>query len=183
MSILAAILIPHLAGDLPERLNAGAQVIVADLDLARSLAVANNTSYRLTFDVSNNKYDLQHSGTNSLFNTLPRSPFQQSNDPANKQTTLLSQLPLPEPGVKLTGVLQMVGTPQSATTIEFNSLGGTTCASQSVIWISCGRGNLRRYCSILIDPVTGLVSIGPTVTALPSAVSSAVSASIQAQVN
>jgi Tfp pilus assembly protein FimT len=176
MSILAAILIPQLSGDLPERLNAGAQVVVADLDYARSLAVANNTSYLLTFDVTNNKYDLRHSGTNTLFNTLPRSPFRQSNDPVDKQTTLLSQLPLPSPGVKLTGVLQMIGTPQSATTIEFNSLGGTTCASQSVIWLSCGMGNLRRYCSILIDPVTGLVSIGPTVTALPSAVSTVVAA-------
>lgn len=176
MSILAAVLIPHLSGDLPERLNAGAQVIVADLDYARSLAVANNTSYRLTFDVTNNKYDLRHSGANTLFNTLPRSPFRQSNDPVDKQTTLLSQLPLPAPGVKLSAVLQMIGTPQPATTIEFTSLGGTTCASPSVLWLSCGNGNLRRHCSILIDPVTGLVSIGPTVTALPSAVSAVVAA-------
>src|SRR4029078_3589521 len=94
MSILAAILIPQLSGDLPERLNAGAQVIVADLDYGRSLAVTNNTSYLLTFDVTNNKYDLRHSGTNTIFNTLPRSPFRQSNDPADRQTNLLSQLPL-----------------------------------------------------------------------------------------
>lgn len=176
LSILAAVLIPHISGDIPERLSAGSQVIAADLDYARSLAVANNTSYRLTFDVSNNKYDLRHTGTNSVFNTLPRSPFRQTDDPVDKQTTKLSQLPLPAPGVKLCAVMQMVGTPQSATTIEFNALGGTTCVSQSVIWIACGQGNIRRYCSLIVDPITGLVSIGPTVTALPSSVTSATAA-------
>jgi len=176
LSILAAVLIPQLSGDVPERLSAGAQIIAADLDYARSLAVANNSTYRLTFDVSNNKYDLRHTGTNAIFNTLPRSPFRQTDDTADKQTTKLSQLPLPEPGVKLTTVVQMIGTPQAATTIEFNALGGTACASPSVIWLSCGKGNIRRYCSVIVDPVTGLVSIGSTVTSLPSAVSSVIAA-------
>src|SRR5437899_1296612 len=51
LAILAGILIPQLSGDLPERLSAAAQVISADLDYARSLAVANNSSYRITYDV------------------------------------------------------------------------------------------------------------------------------------
>src|SRR5688572_24198019 len=70
LGILAAILLPQLSGDLPERLNAGAQVISTDLDYARSLAVANNTSYRITFDPASNRYYLRHSGTNPQFNTL-----------------------------------------------------------------------------------------------------------------
>ena len=170
LSILAAILIPQLSGDLPERLAAAAQILSADLDYARSLAVTNNTSYKVTFDVAGNKYDLRHSGTNSLFNTLPGSPFRQSNDPADKQTTNLSQLPLPAPGVRLAAVVQTTGGVQSTTTLEFNSLGGTTCASQTIVWLSCGTGNLKRYISVYVDPITGLVTIGPTVTALPSAV-------------
>ena len=40
LAILAGILIPQLSGDLPERLNAASQIIAADLDYARSLAVA-----------------------------------------------------------------------------------------------------------------------------------------------
>src|SRR5262245_20554250 len=75
LGILAAILIPQLTGDLPERLNAGSQIVSTDLDYARSLAVSNNTSYRLTFDPANNLYYLRHSGTNAALNTLPRSPF------------------------------------------------------------------------------------------------------------
>src|SRR2546423_15567257 len=75
LAILAGILIPQLSGDLPERLNAASQVISADLDYARSLAVSNNSSYRVTYDVAINKYTLQHSGTNAQFDTLPRSPY------------------------------------------------------------------------------------------------------------
>src|SRR5437762_3165015 len=74
LGILAAILIPQLSGDLPERLSAAAQVVSADLDYARSLAVANNTSYTITFDPGSNRYYLRHSGPNPQFNTLPASP-------------------------------------------------------------------------------------------------------------
>jgi type II secretory pathway pseudopilin PulG len=172
LAILAGVLIPQLSGDIPERLSAGSQILSADLDYARSLAVANNTSYRVTFDVSNNHYDLRHSGANTVFNTLPRSPFRQTDDPVNLQTTKLSKLPLPEPGVRLAAVVQMAGTPVSAMTLEFNELGGTVSTSTTVIWLSCGRGNLKRYCSVHVDPITGLVSIGPTVTSLPSAINS-----------
>ncbi|HMC11000.1 MAG TPA: prepilin-type N-terminal cleavage/methylation domain-containing protein, partial [Pirellulaceae bacterium] len=47
LAILAAVLIPQLSGDLPERLSAASQIVSADLDYARSLAVSNNTSYRI----------------------------------------------------------------------------------------------------------------------------------------
>jgi prepilin-type N-terminal cleavage/methylation domain-containing protein len=170
LGILAAILIPQLSGDLPERLSAAAQIVSADLDYARSLAVANNSSYRITFDPANNRYYLKHSGTNAQFNTLPQSPYRQSDDPADQQTTNLSMLPLPEPGVRLIAAVQMQGTAQAATSVEFNPLGGTTSTYQTVLWLSCGGGLLQRYNSIQVDPVTGLVSIGPTVTALPSGI-------------
>jgi prepilin-type N-terminal cleavage/methylation domain-containing protein len=172
LGILAAILIPQLSGDLPERLAAGAQVVSADLDYARSLAVANNSSYRITFDPANNRYYLQHSGTNVQFNTLPRSPFRQIDDPVNQQTTNLSSLPIPEPGVTLAAVVQMQSSGQSTSTVEFTPLGGTTSSYQTVIWLVSGGSSMRRYVSIQVNPITGLVSIGPTVTALPAAIAS-----------
>ena len=170
LGVLAAVLLPQLSGDLPERLNAAAQVVSTDLDYARSLAIANNTAYRISFDPANNRYYLRHSGTLPQYNTLPPTPFRQANDPVDQQTTNLSLLPIPEPGVRLIAVLQMQGTGQLATQVEFNAIGGTTSPLPSVIWLCCGRGNLRRYLSVLVDPVTGLVTIGPTVSALPDAV-------------
>src|SRR6266550_1203298 len=168
LAILAGILIPQLSGDLPERLNAAAQVVSADLDYARSLAVSNNSSYRITYDVANNKYYLQHSGTNAQFNTLPRSPYKQIDDAPTQQTTKLSLLPIPEPGVKLVAVVQMQGSGQSTTSIEFGPLGGTSSTYQSVIWISCGGGSAQRFQSVAVDPVTGLVTIGQPLNALPA---------------
>ncbi|MBW8884350.1 MAG: hypothetical protein JF612_06130 [Planctomycetia bacterium] len=177
LAILAGVLIPQLSADLPERLNAAAQVISADLDYARSLAVANNSSYRVSYDLANNKYILQHSGTNTLLNTLPRSPYKQLDDSPTQQTTKLAQLPIPEPGVTLVAVVQMQGSGQSATSIEFGPLGGTSSTYQSVVWISCGSGSIRRFQSVAVDPVTGLVTIGPIVSSLPSAISSIASGS------
>src|SRR5262245_37259655 len=177
LAILAGILIPQLSGDLPERLNAAAQVISADLDYARSPAVANNSSYRITYDVANNKYYLQHCGTNPLFNTLPRSSYKQLDDSPTQQTTKLALLPIPEPGVMLVGVVQMQGAGQLAAAIEFGPLGGTTSTYQSLIWISCGSGSAQRFQSIAVDPVTGLVTIGPPLTSLPATINSVVSGS------
>ena len=172
LAILAGILIPQLSGDLPERLNAAAQVISADLDYGRSLAVSNNSSYRFTYDVANNKYYLQHSGTNSLFDPLPRSPYKQLDDSPNQQTTKLALLPIPEPGVKLVAVVQMQGSGQSTTSIEFGPLGGTTSTYQSVIWISCGNSSAQRFQSIAVDPVTGLVTVSQPLSSLPTAINS-----------
>jgi Tfp pilus assembly protein FimT len=167
LAILAAVLIPQLSGDLPERLSAAAQVISGDLDYARSLAVSNNTSYRITFDTAQNEYVLTHCGTNLQFNALPRSPFRQTDDTANEQTTELSELPIPEPRVRLIAVVRMQGAGQSVNSIEFTPLGGTNGGNPTVLWLSCGSGSLRRFLSISVDPVTGLVTIGQTVTALP----------------
>lgn len=168
LGILAAVLIPQLSGDLPERLSSAAQVISADLDYARSLAVANNTRYRITFDVPNNEYKLRHSGTNAIFNTLPRSPFGQTADAVNEQTTDLSQLPIPEPRVRMVAVVQMQGAGLATSTVEFTPLGGTTSSQVTAIWLACGSGQLRRYCAVSIDPVTGLVSISQPTKALPA---------------
>lgn len=182
LGILAAILIPQLSGDLPERLNAAAQVVAGDLDYARSLAVSNNSTYRLTFDADQNRYVLRHSGTAAQFNTLPPSPFRQSDDPVTQQTTSLANLPIPEPRVRLIAVIQMQGLGQETTQVEFNPLGGTTSPQTSVVWLACGRGQLRRFISISVDPITGLVSIGPPVSALPSTIATIVQSRLNADV-
>jgi prepilin-type N-terminal cleavage/methylation domain-containing protein len=179
LGILAAVLIPQLSGDLPERLSAAAQVISADLDYARSVAVANNTRYQITFDVSNNEYKLRHSGTNPIFNTLPRSPFGQTEDAVNVQTTDLSKLPIPEPRVRIVAVVQMQGAGLATSTLEFTPLGGTTSSQVTVIWLACGSGQLRRFCAVSIDPVTGLVSISQPTKALPANITTIVQQAVE----
>jgi hypothetical protein len=161
-----------LTADLPERLDAAAQVVAADLDYARALAVANNSTYRITFQPELNQYQLRHTGSNPLLNVLPRSPFRQNDDPVDQQTTRLTDLPLPDPGVQLVSVVVMQGTGQATTYIEFKRLGETASKYESVVWLSCGNGSARRYISVHVNPITGLTEIGPLQAALPSAVAS-----------
>lgn len=174
IGILAAILIPQLSGNLPDRLNAGAQIVCADLDYARALAVSNNSTYRITFESDKNRYYLKHSGTRAQLNTLPRSPFRQPDDPPDQQTTDLSQLPLPEPGVRLVTVVQTAGPGQSIATIEFTPLGGTTSAVPTTIWLTCGGGSAQRYIALSVSPTTGLATIEPLQTSLPQSVANIV---------
>src|ERR1044071_4284934 len=56
IGIIAAVLIPELSSDLPDRLSAASQVVAADIDYARALAVANSSTYRITFIPAQNKY-------------------------------------------------------------------------------------------------------------------------------
>ena len=107
IGIIAAVLIPELSSDLPDRLSAASQVVAADIDYARALAVANNSTYRITFTPTQNKYVLQYSGTNGSLGTLPPSPFKLASDAATQQTTDLGQLPLPLPAVNLAAAVTM----------------------------------------------------------------------------
>jgi Tfp pilus assembly protein FimT len=170
MAILAAILIPYISSDIPERLDAAAQVVTADLDYARSLAVAHNSQYRVTFEPDHNRYCLRHSGTLAALNALPRSPFRQNDDAPEQQTTKLSELPLPHPIVRLAAVVRMQSGGQTTTEIEFTPLGATTSAQETVVWLACGAGAQRRYISVHVNPLTGLVETGPLVGGLPAAV-------------
>jgi len=172
IGILAAALIPQITSDLPQRLDAAAQVVAADLDYSRALAVANNSTYQVVFQPAQNRYYLRHSGSNTLLNALPRSPFRQNDDPPDQQTTRLAELPLPEPGVRLVGAVVMQGAGVTAANVEFNALGGTTTKYETVIWLTCGKGAAQRYISVHVNPVTGLSEIGPLKGELPSAIAS-----------
>jgi len=170
LAILAAVLIPQISSDIPERLDAAAQVVAADLDYARSLAVSNDSKYRITFEPNANRYVLRHSGSQVALNTLPRSPFRAVSDAADQQTTNLSDLPLPRPVVRLAAVVRMQSGGQAASDVEFTPLGATTATQETVVWLACGAGAQRRYISIQINPVTGMAEIGTLTAGLPAAI-------------
>ncbi len=170
LGIIAAVVLPQLTSDIPERLTAAAQVVISDLEYARSLAVANNSKYKITFDPGQNRYYLQHSGTNAVLTTLPYSPFRLASDSADRQTTDLGRLPLPAPTVRLVAAARMQSGGQTTPDIEFTSLGNTTSTYETQIWLACGSGNNQRFLPVLVNPVTGLVTTGTLTTTLPSAI-------------
>ena len=174
LGIIAAAIIPSLSGDIPSRLSAAAQIVGSDLEYARALAVSNNSKYQITFNTSDDFYYLHHSGTNAILNTLPPSPFRNEFDTADTQTTDMTQLPVPPPGVELVAAVRAQAGGQLATEIEFTPQGATTSVYQTDIWLACSRGNTRRFIAVSINPFTGLAQLGSVQAALPPAVQSLV---------
>jgi prepilin-type N-terminal cleavage/methylation domain-containing protein len=176
LSILAAALLPQLGQQVPDQLLAAAEVVAADLEYSRSLAVANASTYRIAFSPSENRYELRHSGANTLLHVLPRSPFRASSDTLDRQTTDLDELPLMQPAVELVRVVSRGTTVVGVTDVEFTPLGGTTRGEPTVIWLSCGGDSDGCYVAIVINPVTGIVEIEPLTKSLPVDVSAVVAA-------
>jgi prepilin-type N-terminal cleavage/methylation domain-containing protein len=171
ISILAGILIPQLQADIPDRLIAVGQIVASDLEYARSLAVANNSKYIYEFNVDENRYHLEHSGTSLVLEALPPNPFRPSDDEIDEQTTDLQHLPIGSPTVELIGVLRMAGSGVEVASIEYGPNGGTTRSEPTVIWLGCGYGDGRRFLSLTVNPTTGLAEVGEVTVRLPTGLS------------
>jgi hypothetical protein len=172
-------LIPRMSHEVPDQLSAVAEIVVADLDYARSLAVVNGSKYQITFTPTMGQYVLRHSGTNTLLHALPHSAFRLPTDPPDAQTTDLTRLPLAQPSVLLHAIVAGDGSLISVTDVEFTPLGGTTQTSPTVIWLACGSGSERRFVPITISAATGLAEIGELTKTLPVAVAALVAEAVE----
>lgn len=161
MALLAGLALPRASASLRDQLQATAQIVAADLAYARSLAVAQSDRYRVRFDLSQNRYTLEYSGTNSSLQSLPPSPFRESSTATTEQVVNLSTLPHLGIPVRLVAVVT-AGTCSVATDrIEFGPLGSTTSSNFTLIWLGAGTGASTRYYVLAVHPVTGLVLSDP----------------------
>ncbi len=167
MAIIAGIAIPRLQPSVASQLEKTAQVLIDDLAYARSLAVANESSYKITFSSTKSCYALTHSGTNAALDDLPPSLFDDSPGDTASQLTDFEQLPHFGAPVKIHTVLavsdgsdSVVVTETAVGDVEFRSLGGTTRAETTTIWLASGSRDDRLFLPITINPVTGLASAG-----------------------
>lgn len=167
MGILAAMIVPRFEPSIHDQLQGVAQILAADLAYARNLAVTNDSQYSITFQRATNSYVLQHSGTNNLLDALPFTPYRTAGDSPDQQTTFLEDLPHLGSTVHIVGGKLGGGTVSASVPVEFNALGGVEGGQTVTLWISCGSGDARRYQSIVIAPVTGLVSMGEFRAAAP----------------
>lgn len=160
MGILAGLVLPRSDPTLHEQLRSAAQIVAADLAYGRSLAVTNNSRYRFTLDTTNNRYVLEHSGTDPTLDTLPDTPFRSSSDPPNQQIVDLAELPSLGSTVRIVAVTAGGSPPQSVGDVEFDPLGGTARAEETTIWLAAGAGSATRYLRLHVNPVTGLCTVG-----------------------
>jgi prepilin-type N-terminal cleavage/methylation domain-containing protein len=156
LSIFAGAVLTQFEPTVTDELECAARIVASDLAYARSLAVTNGSSYRLTFDIAANCYVLTHSGANTALNSLPPSPHRLTDDAAHEQTTDLARLPLVHGKVELFAVQTAADPPESVDHLEFGPLGATTRSDESEIWISGGEGDARRYIPVRVEPVTGI---------------------------
>jgi len=168
LAILAALAVPSFQPSVTAQLETTAQVIAADLAQVRQLAVTYNSSYRITFDATQNRYYLEHSGTNSTLSLLPPTTYPNPANTPQRQYFDLDELPHLGPGVFLSRVVTKSTNPTVLTSVEFGPLGATTSTSDTVIWLSCGSGGDLRYIPIEINAVTGLAQIGELTNAGPT---------------
>lgn len=170
VSILAKMAISSAMPNAYEQLSSTANILSGELMYARGLAVGNNSTYRFDIDTTNNQLVMRNTGSDPTLATLPSSPFRSSSDPSNQYIVALAKFPSLGMPVTLLGAETTGTSPQALTSVEFGPYGSTTQANSSVIWLTAGSGNGRRYMSISVNPVTGLSSIGPYTGIAPSGI-------------
>ncbi len=166
LAILAAVAMPLVTPTGIERLESVARYVADDLAYARSLAVTNNSLYRFTFDTTNNLYYLEHSGTNSALNTLPKLVTRSGNDTATRQYTYLARLVASNNAIRLVTVRSANNS--ALTQLEFRTFGETTQTTTTSIWLAYGVSTAARYIPVQVNPVTGLTSIGAITSVAPT---------------
>ncbi|MBN1396026.1 MAG: GspH/FimT family pseudopilin [Pirellulales bacterium] len=158
-AILAAVALPSAQPAVVEQLRSTARIMAADLAYARSLAVVNNSKYKIDFDLDENRYALSHSGSNSSLDQLPTSPFASPGDPSDQYVVDLDELPRVGPKAQLAAATAGASATAVAD-IEFGPLGQTTRAAATTIRLTSGSGKQKRYIELTVNPATGIAFIG-----------------------
>ena len=169
IGILAGLVLPRSNPSLYDQLRSVAQILRTDLAYGRSLAVTNNSTYRITFDTTDNRYILEHSGSRAALDTLPDSPFRDPDDPPERHVVDLDALPHIGPGVRIVSAATSGALVARVADVEFGPLGETTRTSPTVVWLAAGYGLDTRYLSLTINPVTGLTDLEYRATEGPPA--------------
>ncbi|QDU75070.1 hypothetical protein Pan97_20910 [Bremerella volcania] len=171
LGILAAAVIPQFGATAPDQVRGAAQIVAADMEYARSLAISNNSAYLITFSKTRNGYILTHSGTNTSLDDLPDNPFRKPSEDSKSLIVLLSDFPHVGPDVTIAAIVTDEPSPQEVTSIEFDTLGQTTRKQPTLIWLSSRAGAEDIYLPIEINPVTGMTTIGEITNVAPNVLS------------
>lgn len=167
MSVVVAMIVPRLEPSTASQLTAAGGIVVADLDYARHLAVANGSSYQVAFDADAQSYTITHSGTNSELDSLPTSAFRRPGDPADKHIGRFAEFP--QAAVQLRfHAMRPADSGYGKGVIEFGSYGELSGSAVTTVWLKATSGQSHYYLPIQINAVTGLATLGQMQTNDPS---------------
>jgi prepilin-type N-terminal cleavage/methylation domain-containing protein len=160
IGILISVVLPRSDPNTLDQLRSTAQIVSTELAYGRSLAMANNSKYKFTFNIEQNSFTLRHSGADASLDNLPRSPFWSPTDTSTQHVVKLNELPHIGQNVQIAAVVTATSPTQNITDLEFDPLGATTQSQATVIWLSAGSGDGLLYIPIKVDPVIGQCEIG-----------------------
>ena len=167
VGILAAIVLPSAEPSINDQLRATARILATDLAYARSLAITNNSTYRVVFDMANNRYILEHSGSDASLDLLPESPFSRDFGEQKQMVVDLDELPHLGAEVHLLAAIRYDWLISKTTEVEFGPLGETTDTAWTILWLGAGSDRKARYILLLVHPITGLVELSQTTESAP----------------
>jgi Tfp pilus assembly protein FimT len=170
ISILAKMAITSAAASTYDQLRSTAGIVASELNYARSLAVANNSSYRFDVDVPGNRLVLRHVGADAGLNTMPLSPYRSATDPSDQHIVRLADFTGLGMLVRVMGAQAVGTTTTSVSSIEFGPYGATAQTNTSVLWLTAGLSSNRRFISVTVNPVTGLATVGAYTGVAPSGI-------------
>ena len=167
VSIFVAMVIPSIVPGIEQQLSSGARIAASELNYARSLAITYNSKYKVTFDMVAHQLVIEHSGVNPTLDTLPSAPFRRPQDPADQHIVRLDSLPGFSEPIEIISAYVNSAPVQLTSNVEFSSFGQTIQANQTYVWLAAGAGNARVYIPLVIDPVTGMTTVGNMQETIP----------------
>ena len=163
LAIVVSIVVPSLQATEAVTLESTSRILAADLRLARHHAIQFNTEYSVQFDLSNNAYELVHTGAGSF--PLPEKPLAGPGNSPETYRVELDQLggPLSRgSGVQLSTVV-LLNSAQPVADVTFGPLGGTGPArgEDTIIQLTAGNGAGRLSLEVTVSWITGQVWVSP----------------------
>jgi len=169
IGIMAAAMVSSATPAVHDKLLAAARLTAADVAYCRNLAVTNNSTYRIVFDTADDRYYIEHTGSDTSLDSLPYPPHRNENDPANQHIVVFDERPqFDDLSVELEKVQAVADTTTTVASLEFGPLGATTRSEETAIWLTAGNGDEQRFISLRVNPVTGLTWIDQFQTTGPT---------------
>ena len=156
LAVIAAIAVPALRSGQTQSIESVARTLAADLRLARSLAIRDNSPWTIRFFADANAYELIYTGTRDPAPPMPPAPT------GTGWRVELDRIRgiAGSTAVRLAGA-SLQGTGSAVTEITFAPAGGTGPQrnQDTVIWLTSGTGQEARYVRLTVSWITGQVWI------------------------
>ncbi|QDV54044.1 pilus assembly FimT family protein [Gimesia fumaroli] len=136
-------------------LDATARMLVSDLRLARNYAIKFNTKYKVIFDLDEQSYEVQHSGSGTL--PVPKDNLAGSRVDSDKYIKRLRSDSLNLPDQVVIRQINLKTSLSDVTELEFGPMGGTgpTRNEDTVLILSTARNGTTFIIPITVSWVTG----------------------------